>query len=974
MSIDLPALVRGRPRLIALAVVSFVLVVAVSAVVTQQILQMFETTSDVSPQEGEEGDDPEGFVQWLTDSRGVGENGLPVDLYVQAEQTIRAQIARQRQLERAGDDRARVISGLGAAASPWTWLGPHNWGGRSRAFVVNPVDRNVMLAGGTTGGIWRSEDAGASWAPLTDTFSNISVGVLELDPNNPQVVYAGTGEAYFKARGEHRGNGIMKSTDGGISWSFLASTTGRREFHYVGDIEVSHHDSNRVYAATGTGVWLSTDGGASWGDEPVLASGAQETSVGCLELALRNDMTPDVVFASCGHQDDPDGVYRSESGGIKESWERVLPAGADPIGVTALAIAPGDQNVMYASISNTQKSAYGLFRSTEGGVAGSWQLRADPQTGPDWLKNCRFPKSPGQGGYDNVVAVDPTNADRVWVGGIDLFRSDDGGATLRIASDWQLSPVDGTPYAHADQHVIAFDPAYDGNTNRTVYFANDGGLFRTDDDRGDLAASVCKNVSGITFTSMNNGFGIAQFVGGAVSDDGNIVVGGTQDNGTFRLDKGAGTDWVSIFGGDGGNGAIHPKGAWVIVSTYYASFVRLTGDAATGGECRDDNCVYARGGNMCAGLDSRGEQSCDSYEFFGFYPPLERDPRDANVLWAGGKKVWRTLDVGDKWVAVSDVLSEDYPYITALAVGATNGNLVYAGTTDGQLFRSTNALSEQPTWDDVDPGNTLPTAQISSIAIDPANEGTVLVGFQSFDGRQLWRSASGGPWEAVDTSIPDTPVNAIAINPHNTAMIYVGTDVGIFESLDGGDTWRVANENLATTLVNRLVFRPDSTELYAFTHGRGVYLVDVGDVSPPLNDEVSHAKDVELSPDYRDRVDIRAGSIASTDPALTCGSALLPTQTRSVWYRFVPTETGNYSVTTVGSNFDTVLAVFGAGSGVDGDLAEVACNDDAITAQGSSALTFEGLAGTTYYVEATRSARSPTDTLANTLEIVVSKP
>ena len=387
--------------------------------------------------EGQSEDDPNGFAEFLGESGGA-EGGGTAERYIEAERKLREQLAKQAELERQGDGRAVTLRGLGAVAQPWTWLGPRNFGGRTRAFVVSPSDPNVMLAGGITGGIWRSEDAGASWVPMTDTFSNISVGVLEIDPSDPRVIYAGTGEAYYRPWPRNRGNGIMKSIDGGVSWAFLDATTTNEDFAWVGDIEVSHHDPKRIYAATGTGVWLSTDGGTSWGSKPVLASTQGAQGVGCLELAIRSDLTPDVVFASCGDDRAPQGVYRSTDGGAK--WEQILPADNASIGFVALAIAPSNQETIYASVSGTDKHAKGLFASTAGGAPGSWAVRASPapESGQDWLSHCDYfpgetkPGNHPQGGYDNDIAVDPTDPNRIWVGGIDLFRSEDGGSPSRL--------------------------------------------------------------------------------------------------------------------------------------------------------------------------------------------------------------------------------------------------------------------------------------------------------------------------------------------------------------------------------------------------------------------------------------------------------------------------------------------------------------------------------------------------------------
>ncbi len=956
-------LLQLRSSPISVAIILSVMIVGSAGLIRSQ-MNLPGPAAGTDEQGEPPGDDPDGFAEFLSGT-GSGDGDSTAEAYLQAEQQLREQLARQAELERQGDDRAVVLRGLGAVAQPWTWLGPRNWGGRTRAFVVSPSDPNTMLAGGITGGIWRSEDGGGSWSPMTDTFSNISIGVLEIDPGHSRVIYAGTGEAYYRHRNQHRGNGIMKSIDGGTSWAFLEATTANSAFDWVGDIEVSHHDSQRVYAATGTGVWLSTDGGASWGNGPVLP--ANGNPVGCMELAIRPDLTPDVVFASCGFENSPDGVYRSTDGG--ERWEQVLPADGQDIGFAALAIAPSRPDVVYASVSGIDEMAKGLYASTEGGKPGSWTLRAKPGPGTiDWLGNCRELKDPyGQGGYDNVVAVDPTDPNRLWVGGVDLFRSDDGGATLTIASDWALDPNDNTPYAHADQHVIVFDPRYDGAANRTVYFGNDGGLYRTDDDRVSLGTSTCGSVTGISYRSMNRGYGISQFIGGSVSDNGDIVIGGTQDNGTYRLDSPGTADWTPIRGGDGGNSAIDPAGDWLMVSNYEFTFTRLVGAARTGQSilCNrwepSEECANATKG-LCTWNGSKW--TCDPSLF---YPPLERDPNDPRVMWTGGTRVWRTSDIGSNWAPVGSLPSGGV--VSAIGLSASDADTVYVGSKGGVVYRSTNATDAAATWTRIDAA--FPAALVSSIAVDPTDASTVYVAFKTFDGEQVWRSIGGGPFEAVDGTLPDTPVNALAVNPRNHAMVYAGTDLGVFESLDGGTTWRVANENLATTIVNRLVFRAASSELYAFTFGRGAYKVDVGDRTPPVNDEISGAKDVVLAPDFRDVIDIRSGSTAGNDPALSCGSPLLPTQTRSVWYRLISPDDGRFSVSTEGSNFDTVVAILTPGAA--GQLTEVECNDDSVAALGPSSLVFDAAAGTTYYIEVTRSASSPADTLANTLQLRVTR-
>lgn len=262
--------------------------------------------------------------------------------------------------------------------------------------------------------------------------------------------------------------------------------------------------SGNVFAATRTGVWRSTNGGVRW--TKVLAPGV---IAGCLDLAIRTDQTNDYLFASCGSFDQAT-VYRNIDAGGSGAWVAVYTEAI--LGRTALAIAPSSQNVIYALGSD--RGSYGLvavLRSTDSGDTWVSRVRnTDPVklntvllTNPifAFYSECFGGQSQllKQGWYDNVIAVDPLDANRVWAGGIDLFRSDDGGTNWGIASHWWAS-TGATQYSHADQHVIVFHPQYNGTTNRTMFVGNDGGIFRTSDARaatGLGCLAVCNQQSSV---------------------------------------------------------------------------------------------------------------------------------------------------------------------------------------------------------------------------------------------------------------------------------------------------------------------------------------------------------------------------------------------------------------------------------------------------------------------------------------------
>src|SRR5262245_12030029 len=480
-----------------------------------------------------------------------GEKELPVDKYFEAQERMRGMLYFSTALDRQVSDRENFSAPLNRFehdpnTATWTPLGPGNIGGRTRAILINPQDANVMYAAGVSGGVWKTTNGGQSWAPIADLIGNITVSSMAMEPGDPNVIYVGTGEGVYgfeedTSVGDFRGAGIFKTTDGGANWTRLEGTKNEN-FYYINDLVVSPNNKNRIYAATQTGVWRSTDGGVNW-TRVLNALNDDDNSVigGCLDLAIRTDKQTDFVFASCGTFE-PATIYRNTDAGGAGTWESALTE--QEMGRTSLAIAPSNQDFVYALASSIDFGPYELglhavFRSTSGGATGSWtkQVSNENQTKLNTLllsnpivatlTDCQLDLSDNflnQGWYDNVIAVDPLDPDRVWVGGIDLFRSDDGGRNWGVASYWWLESsgtVKSSPYSHADQHAIIFHPQYDGAGNQTMFVGGDGGLFRTDNARAAVATgktATCRGEnSSVRWISINNSYGVTQFYSGAVS-------------------------------------------------------------------------------------------------------------------------------------------------------------------------------------------------------------------------------------------------------------------------------------------------------------------------------------------------------------------------------------------------------------------------------------------------------------------------
>jgi hypothetical protein len=604
---------------------------------------------------------------------------------------------------------------LAAETAVWQELGPGNLGGRTRALVIDPARPRTLYAGGVDGGVWQSLDGGGSWRPLGDLLPSLAIASLAMDADDPMALYAGTGEGFFNSDAV-RGAGIFKTVDGGAHWQQLAATA-TPDFYAVNRLLISAR-SHAIYAATGTGVWRSEDGGTTWGHRLVAT-----VEGGCLDLAMRSDRTDDVVFASCGTFQQAT-VYRSLQA---QKGTLFLPVLQEPgMGRTSLAIAPSNQDIVYALATSNlggpdghyTQGLLGVYRSTSGGGAGSWTAQVE-NTDPvalntALLSSTRFAFQgdcgtgaanvwSGRGWYDNAVAVDPLNPDRVWAGGVDLFRSDDGGHTWGIANYWWKGDSGAAGgFAHADVHAIVFGPRYDGDGNQVLYLAGDGGVYRTSNALAAVAtgpdAPCDTSGSAISWTSLDNGYAVTQFYQGAVSPDGATWIGGTQDLGTILGSAGAGSDgWVQVIGQDGGYVAIDPSNP---LNVYGESDGLSLARSTDGGHTFTLAIAGISGGT------------------FPFIVPFALDPLNPLRLWLGGDALWTTADGAASWSPASFALGANaLDLVSAVAVSPHDDQLVVAGTSQGNICLNDAALAAAPgaLWTTTHPCDGF----VSSLVFDP---------------------------------------------------------------------------------------------------------------------------------------------------------------------------------------------------------------------------------------------------------------
>jgi hypothetical protein len=775
--------------------------------------------------------------------------GAPFDIPERYERAERQRTSMRHFSSRIGrsvPDSSALNGGLPAKniLDAWTSLGPGNIGGRTRVVRYHPTIHTRLFAAGVSGGIWRSDNDGGSWRSIGDGLSNLAVNALVIDPRQPDVMYAGTGEGYFREdiRGTGlplRGSGIFVTRDGGSTWQRLGSTANE-DFLWVNDLELGVADSRRLYAATRTGVWRSNDGGESW--TKLLGTNVRG---GCLDLALRPDRAEDVLFASCGSYEQAS-VYRFLNAVAGSPAETVLQQPS--MGRTSLAIAPSNPDIMYALAAsndsgpsgNYEQGLLAVYRSNSGGASGSWQARvtnADPVlTNTVLLSNptvatlveCGSARVEwtNMGWYNNVIAVDPRDPERVWAAGVDWFRSDDGGRTWGHASSMSGTPGSSVAYAHVDQHAITFHPAYDGQGNQQAIIGNDGGVYRTENARGRTASgprSACSNASGLIevgWRSLNRDYGVTQFYYGLPSADGTGYVGGAQDNSTLIGSDSTGVNgWTTALGGDGGYVAINPSDPRVLFAeSQWLNIARSV----------DFGRTFV---NATSGLDPVRSSSLRPEANYLFVAPFVMDPANFGRLWAGGEFLYRTTNSAGSWTKASTAMPEG-GLVSTIAIAPGNGNVVVAGTHRGHIVSSRSALSTTAgtAWTAVQPR----AGWVTSVAFDPRDVNTVYATYGNFGGSHVYRSADGGvTWSSLDgigsSTLPDIPVHCLVVDPNDSSRIYLGTDLGVFVSTDGGTRWQVEETGFGPAVTEWLAFWRDSTRtrLFAFTHGRGAWRVDV---------------------------------------------------------------------------------------------------------------------------------------------------
>lgn len=723
--------------------------------------------------------------------------------------------------------------------------GPFNVGGRTRAVAFDVRDENTIIAGGVSGGIWKSIDGGGSWVRTSDPLNRNSVTCIAQDtrPGREDVWYHGTGEIVGNsARGggaPFRGNGIYKSIDNGESWSVLSATQDsdpsvfNSQFQYIWSIVVNdkNFDEDEVLVAAYGGILRSADGGETWEAEigqPLFDlvdtvdlnnsnasfyTSLEQAENGIFYATLSSESSSDVASADAG-------IYLSNDG---KEWVEVTPFTPESeYRRIVIGNSRSDPRVSYFLVdANPILIVYHQLDQFDG-VAATQTFEA--REVPDFEGDLGAFNT--QGSYNMMIRVHPENPEIVFAGGTNLYRSTDGFRT-KENTDWigGYNPSGGVslyPDHHPDQHDILFYPS-DPNM---VLSASDGGLIVSEDGTADS----------VMWKSINNGFVTSQFFTIAQSQQAGdpTLIGGMQDNGTDLTSASGVSNWQGITGGDGAYAATTKDNVLWFSSFQRGQTLRLT--------LKEDFSLSSFARVDPAGLVAEAQSA------YLFVNPFALDPNNQNRMFmAGGNHLYFNANVSQipggsqqanslGWTQVSPEPLEGGLYTTVDV--SYNSKVAYAGSSNGKLLKIANA-DDQVAFEVSELTSALFPADgyVSNVSINPEDSDHLLVIFSNYGVRSIFESRDGGASfldvsgnleENVDGTGNGPSIRWAEIIPTNSGLLYlVGTSTGLFSSestQEVSTVWvKESPDVIGNAVITMMDYRSSDGRLAIATHGNGVF-------------------------------------------------------------------------------------------------------------------------------------------------------
>lgn len=729
--------------------------------------------------------------------RELGTRDL-TELYRRAVQIRANEVARER-AQRSGQKHKAVNAdgditwtNLGPTFNP-TFTSPVNTAkpnqhdtGLITAIAPHPTDPNILVVGSAGGGLWRSTNKGENWTPVAGDLpaGALQIGAVSFAPSDANRVYAGTGcgDASTTKIGSpdfavRSSIGALRSDDGGVTWT-ATKTSPPAEFYWR--LSVSPTNPNDVLAATNKGIYRTTDGGETW--TAVLDKVADISGIRVVSLS-RTGTGGNTVFASLYKPGEVPGlIFRSDDGGATWAAKSAgWPGTFETRGRVMVSASPTNPGRVYAIICGLDEKQVDVIKSEDGGD--TWTaLGLDPT---------KVKIVPSQADFAMSFAVDPANPDIVYAGGLDVWRTMDAGATWTQLSDWSPPGSAKFNYMHADQHAVVF------GADGTVYFGNDGGIYRMTTDATPDFVGLNRDIVSWLVDEI------------CASADGAVILNGAQDNGTsLRV---SGTEWRQVGGGDGYSCLVNPADpkTWTI-SVQNNGIQRTTNSGVS-----FDNAD---------GLNENDKNKL-------FRTILRQHPTEASRIFTATKrKIWQSNDSGANWFDAT----KEMPLIDSIVdfwISSADGNRMLIVDKKGQVLESTDAGAN---WARI--GEYPLKGAASTIRGERDNPNVIYVTSKTpaAGKERVWKSSDKGQnWEPVSRTgqtdgLPDMPIFTFAIDPKSTSVLWAGTFIGVYRSANGGQTWQRHGTNLPNVPITDMIFVNDGAKVIIGTAGRGLYEASAG--------------------------------------------------------------------------------------------------------------------------------------------------
>lgn len=678
----------------------------------------------------------------------------------------------------------------------WTVQGPGNLGGRVNTLAVDPDNEDIIYAGFSLGGVFKTVDSGNSWTPIFDEQAFSAIGDIAIDPNDSETIYVGTGDPNISGF-PSIGDGVYKSEDAGKTWTNIGLTDQR----IVSELIVDPDNSNRIFAATmglpfernnDRGLYRSEDKGESWEQVLFLSD-----STGVADIII-NPTDPNIIYAAGWDRirnntesivnGQGSKIYRSFNSG--DDWEMLeggLP-NEENNGRIGLAICESQPNVLYAQYANVQNTLGNIYRSDDFGE--TW--RAIPIDPYDNL----LPERPlgGFAWYFGKIRVNPNNPDDLYLLGVDLWRTLDAGNTWTMAS-----PIWWTYEVHADKHDLTY------LNDESILLATDGGIYKSDKDN--FAWEDIENIP------TNKFYRVAYN-----PHRPNIYYGGAQDNGSTGGNNQDINNWDRLFGGDGFQPAFD--------SEDFERYFFETQRGSLVGTLDDGNIIN----DADEGIEPSDPRNWDMPYFISTY--------DNNKMVAGTNRIYVSETQFPLWSPLSPDLT-DGPNgttrngsITAIHESPLREDIIYVGTGDGNVWKGD--IANYGNFEKI--SDQLIDQYVTDVAgsyVDPERIYVTHSGYRDNDNLdRIHRSDDGGEsWTDISGDLPEVAINELLILPDTEdQVIFIGTDAGVYGTTDGAQTWDRVGTNMTIVPVYDLVYNEFNNELVVATFGRSIQTYDLTDI------------------------------------------------------------------------------------------------------------------------------------------------